>query len=667
MDIKGAFENVPYQGLMDALHQKQVPQDIILLYSALLTTRTTTAINEKSGHNIAIAHTRGAQQGGILIRTWLCTEPWMQDWSTCNDIQFCPKKSENILFNWTGKKLPDLPSLKMYSTQLTCTNVTRYLGLEINNRLTWWAHIKSQIKKAKYLIIKSNGAQGKLWGPKPPMIKWTLDAVITPKILYGSHLWNSLLDLHKLQDLIRPVNRLGMLTIAPCQLDTPTRGLEIMFGYIPLHLKAKMKNIVTKARLTLHHPDLPLVGHMRDSHVSHQTMGLANFPLDDTPPIPTQTLFKTYIDTPLPQDVTQPWITLAKRIYVEEEGVPNPIITIFTDSSKIDNAKDIWGTGAGYAIFCGTDISSMQLNPPIKEELINLCHSKSVFQAEITAILRALLGYHEARRLGQIKFPPALIIYSDSQAAIKALQSTIVKSQTVLECQRLLNATTLCTPVHIKWVKAHATSAGNNYVVSLAKKGALSPTTWDTHPRTSVSLTFIKNILWEQIQDEWMQEWQRHQTCRQTKLWFPSPNPGLSRKILRLDRPMIGRLIRWLTGHNFLRRHSNLIDPVTYSDAKCRLCGMEQETSSHVLADCITLDYNLLEVFKMTHMTLPYQWNLNHICNFQTEFTDTMEDLTDLQRPISILTRTSSRTIILDTVARPANLQLDDSPFMNVD
>jgi len=66
MDIKGAFDNVPYAQLRLELTNKQVDADIVAWYDSLLLTRHTTATNEKSGHTVTISHTRGVPQGGIL-------------------------------------------------------------------------------------------------------------------------------------------------------------------------------------------------------------------------------------------------------------------------------------------------------------------------------------------------------------------------------------------------------------------------------------------------------------------------------------------------------------------------------------------------------------------------------------------------------------------------
>jgi len=356
------------------------------------------------------------------------------------------------------------------------------------------------------------------------------------------------------------------------------------------------------------------------------------------------------------------WVRVGRQTHFTSNPGDGLIITVFTDGSKIDNKKENqWGTGAGYAIFIGHPIESIDLTPPAVTGQVNLCHSLSVFQAEIIAIHQAVTHYHKARTQNLIPSPTALVIYSDSQAAIKALAAAEVKSKTVESCKRLLNATAILNPLHVKWVKAHATSQGNNYVDLLAKPGAQTQTEVGPFPRKEITLAFIRLQLRREMIASWEEEWAAHQSCRQTKLWCPTPNESLSRNILGLNREEIGRIIRWLTGHNFLRRHANIINPIHYSNPKCRLCGMDEETSSHILTDCMALDFERFQLMKSGHLPHPYRWKLKQVSNFLEKFGDLLEDDTDLHRPISILTRSSSRMFILDPIAVPGLRDLDDS------
>jgi len=231
----------------------------------------------------------------------------------------------------------------------------------------------------------------------------------------------------------------------------------------------------------------------------------------------------------------------------------------------------------------------------------------------------------------------------------------------VLNCKHLLNALSLFTPTYLVWVKAHATSRGNNYVDQLAKQGALSHTTHGPFPHNTIPLSFLRATLRTHMFQEWGSQWAAHPSCRQTKLWFPAPSSGLSKSIISLPRLEIGRVIRWLTGHNFLRRHSRIVDPMRHASDKCRLCGRDSETSEHIIAECMALDFNRMETLTAAQLTPPYCWSLRQLLKFLAPIADILEDTSDHPPPLTILTRTSSRTVILDSIASPLDALISPS------
>ena len=87
------------------------------------------------------------------------------------------------------------------------------------------------------------------------------------------------------------------------------------------------------------------------------------------------------------------------------------------NSSKL-NERVGWGNFIG------------KLNKSISYRLPDSC---SVFQAEVTAILLAVRWL-----LNSKIFPETILIYSDSQAAIKSLASVATTSKLVLECRASL-------------------------------------------------------------------------------------------------------------------------------------------------------------------------------------------------------------------------------------
>ena len=85
--------------------------------------------------------------------------------------------------------------------------------------------------------MSTRSSIGKLWGPTPKSTRWLYEAMVRPVFLYGALVWA-----HKIKansKYVLRLQRLAMLCLGSFAPSTPTRGLEVIFNFIPLHLKAK--------------------------------------------------------------------------------------------------------------------------------------------------------------------------------------------------------------------------------------------------------------------------------------------------------------------------------------------------------------------------------------------------------------------------------------------
>ena len=132
-------------------------------------------------------------------------------------------------------------------------------------------------------------------------------------------------------------------------------------------------------------------------------------------------------------------------------------INIYTDGSKTSK-----GTGAGFVIFNTTEI--------IHKDYIPLAYTATIFQAEIIAISKAISFIR--RRLKTIK-PKYVKLFSDSRAALQALDSYSVKSTVVQEAVDQLNQLSKHTEkITLNWIKAHNNHKGNEYADIMANMAA---------------------------------------------------------------------------------------------------------------------------------------------------------------------------------------------------
>ena len=260
--------------------------------------------------------------------------------------------------------------------------------------------------------------------------------------------------------------------------------------------------------------------------------------------------------------------------------IPTPNLRCYTDGSKMGDK-----CGLGIVLMKGNQAEGTALS----HRLGNNC---TVFQAEVLAVSESCTAIRTALE-SDPTLPREVNILTDSQATFKALAKPTCSSKTVKECMNNLNSLAADFKVTISWIKAHAGHPGNELADEKAKEGAQSDGIPIMDRETKSQL---KNTINTHYQGAWASRWNNLRQCRQTKIWFQHPSKADSKVLLKQNRETFSRLVRWITGHNFLKRHNAIIDPEN-PDAICRFCELEKETSSHLITDCEVLCHLRQECF----------------------------------------------------------------------
>ena len=112
-----------------------------------------------------------------------------------------------------------------------------------------------------------------------------------------------------------------------------------------------------------------------------------------------------------------------------------------------------------------------------------------------------------------------------------------------------------------------------------------------------------RKIFEQEAHKEWQRAWTMETTCRQTKRFWPSIRPEISKEILSMDREDLSRIIQIVTGHGFNRYHLSLQDPNT--DKLCRFCLNETEDTWHIVTICPSFAEARLRFFKEGRISFP--------------------------------------------------------------
>ena len=588
LDIKGAFDNVTPDLVVKELKARGVGYHLGEWLAAYLRGRSATAELHGSSYQCKLVY--GTPQGGVLspllwnlafdgllrkfdrgpVRAIGYADdaallikgidlPTMssimqealqtaEKWSKRAHLSFSPQKSVVVFFT-RKRRPPVLPQLRLGGQTLQRVDQVKYLGIVLDQRLSWTPHIDQKIAKAKRLLMTLLSGMGRLWGPKPKVTRWMYTGIVIPAITYGALAWGG--NITEAQaGRLASLNRLAARLIAPFRDRTPTAGLEVILNLAPLPLLIEKEALKGYLRTQSHIP-VRWTG-LGSSQKGHRQKWSAMVSTLNLPEVDTEMLSLNW--------------TRNYTVDLEDTNIVSPqdqLAVCYTDGSAMDG-----GTGWGFVVltsntgfrYCGA-----------------LLPENSVYQAELRAIYKATLFLKE---LGVA----SVMIYSDSRAALLALARYHSESWVEKACKSGLNDLGHTSRVCLRWVKAHQGTLGNEEADMLAKEGTQLGT--DFQETLPLPKSYLSKILSTRLIQKWNESWQRRPDCLQTKDWFPRVQVGLSKKALRLSRLWLGVLIQLVTGFNGLRRHEAKIDGGTNT---CRLCEEEVESSRHIISECPVL------------------------------------------------------------------------------
>jgi len=238
----------------------------------------------------------------------------------------------------------------------------------------------------------------------------------------------------------------------------------------------------------------------------------------------------------------------------------------------------------------------------------------TIFQAEIYAILAFVY---------EIQFQDRpeknVSTCSDSQVALKVLQTVKTMYPLVQQCQKSLNDISNRHAVGLYWVPEHVGVRGNEIADELARGGSvlefLGP-----EPALGVSRQDIRRRIRRRlVSQQWIRWRVLGDTQRQARELISGHCLGAKARFLPCNRTKSRVVTGLLTGHNTLRRHLHLLGLL--DSPLCRKCGAEEETSTHILCECETLaslrhaylDSFFLETEEIKSIIPGAIWNFNKV------------------------------------------------------
>lgn len=598
LDIQGAFDNTGYDAIIRALNHKEVDTHITRWISSMLKGRI---ITSKIGDiSKTISATRGCPQGGVLspllwslvmdelitllydnryraigyaddlaIHTTGIDEGTVRDdmktalnivmdWCARVGLNANPEKTTLVPF--TNRRFKIKLPLLVKNVNIPYKEKVKYLGVILDTHLNWGPHIDHICAKAKKALFTSSSYCGKNWGIKPELMHKMYCTMVRPIISYAAWIWWKKTDQITFQNELKKVQRLACLKIAGCMRGTPTEGIEAIIGLDPLHIHVKSVAATSAARHMICSGDLDLSGHSDIIRKIPKWERLARCTDIITP---RRDLKKTFSTT----------ILAAEGWSIDKLQLGEHTQVWYTDGSKMES-----GTGCGFS-------------GPRTAKSVSLGHSTTIFQAEMEAIRLCTDHLLLKRPKGQ-----NFAILSDSQASIKALNSTVISTGLVSECLTSIQNLTKHNKLRLCWVPGHKGIEGNEVADELARQGAntrfIGP-----EPHCGLNWSAVRGAIGEWKASARMAHWKHTPAIRQSKLLI---QPFSRKDAILLGRNDLRRIVGYLTGHNTLRY--NLHKMQLSEETDCRLCHKDAETSTHIIGRCEALDKTRHDIFGRTNL-----------------------------------------------------------------
>lgn len=479
-----------------------VPQGSILsptLFSLMINTLFETCPQE-------VNYSLYADDGALWIRTSSMAEGMnlMQQaldetmqFSNTKGLQLSPSKTKAMVFTYSSKKLPHPLSLNGEPIQYT-TNI-KFLGMTLDRRLTWKAHIQQLVDRSQKDLRLLRVVSSCNWGADLPTIRKLYLSILRSKLEYGDLLYATAAPT-LLKKLDRVQYNAARIILGALRCTT-TNSLEAEANLMPLNI-LRRKNAVKYGSRILN-VESHIVGNLIRGEPYPQMVPLPNKPQ------PAIILIKKEFTNLKISTAQIPTVPLEARM----NNYNSPCYLTLKICSKGDMNPGQWSHQfnvlvkekyTGYTqIYCDGSVGAGTVGSGVWSETFQLMsrlhNSASILTAELFAIFIALNYLNRVARKGKY------VIFTDSINSILLLQNPL-KNQNYLIYKIItlfdsFDENTLA----IEWVPSHSNIKGNDNADGLAKKATKLPNQENQY----IPHLDMKRLIGKHYDNLWQKQWEK--------------------------------------------------------------------------------------------------------------------------------------------------------------
>jgi ribonuclease HI len=634
LDVSGAYDNVSHDRLLHNLKKRRLGH-FVPWVKALLTNRST-RIRMPEGMSDTIPTPTGIPQGspispilyliynadliescgnGVNGSGWVDDVGFMakgdseretirklraachkaDQWAEKHASVFDPKKYALIHFVNTKEVDPQYTSLNLRGHSVKATRTAeRYLGYWLDPGLEFHHHREKAVAKASVSLQALRSLAGSTWGASVYAMRRIYQAVIIPQMLFGVSAWYQpmLISKSKARNMCHPfvaIQKQAACLISGAFRTTAAEALNSELHLPPISIQ--MNRLVQETALRLRTGPLFAVP---PTMLRRRPAGERDWsgwsPMEaqawkpggclTTPPGALPRNWESRKAFVLPPWQAPPDVTIEDRdVAVQHHNQilgkapeERPLI-MYTDGSGIESK-----VGAAAVDEGGKHIALSQMGDD---------DSSTVYSAELRAIEMALELVLNGDEPWLTRAKKGVVIFADSQAALKALRRPRMPSGQVylMGClDRLRQLADKGIRTELRWIPAHQGVAGNEIVDAHAKEAAQRP----EEPRNSLNryiclAAAAKRRLRREAKIEWERAWALEKTSRPTRRLIQVPTKKTLNYWLGLRKATTSILMQLRTGRVGLSAYLARIN--RRESARCD-CELGNQTVAHVLLEC---------------------------------------------------------------------------------
>ena len=584
LDIQGAFDNIKADRAKEALINHGFQTWFVNWYGSFLSKRY--AETELNGETIVSELDRGTPQGDVISTTvWnVSYDPMLRDiniktvckgtgfaddsivlmkgkflidvirevqkalniaieWGNRNGLQFNASKTEALIFT-DKRKFSTNISLYMDGIPLQFTKEAKYLGVILDERLNWKSHMEQKINVAKRKLMTLKSVINSVCGPSNKLLEWAYRGVVIPSLAYGSIAFYQRLDQIGISQKLRQLNRLAILLLTRgVHRSTPTRAMEILMDYPPLHLLLKKEALqgATRMRKTTTYWDGIGTGKKRSTIL--------------------------ILAKDLGNDWDKAWNMETTHKLIQYGRISKH------DSWNIESfdAKAVIYTSQKKGYWTGYYAIALGNQPPL-EEITSYGHELKGYQVYLYTLLRAIV------RIRQITRRITNMILLSKNCYLQLINKNETRNTLLQHVWRELGSLNL---------EICLRANRNNYLIDLYNRNSVKGSP-EGPGYPQFPLKEIKANLLGSLHRQWEEEWKNYKEANQSKFWLP--NVIIPTGLKSLNKRIIGILIQTITGHGPYRYHlQKSVEEGKEFDSTCNLCHQTEQTARHLILECPTL------------------------------------------------------------------------------